>query len=80
MVQPGAFRAYWREDVGAPSGAPTQVGQVWRRGFTNGIVVVNPTSSATVMLPLGAPYLKPDGSVVTSVLLPPHTGLTLRRT
>jgi len=70
---------YWREDVGAPSRAPSQVGSVWRREFSGGIVVVNPTNSQTVTLPLGAPYLGPNGSVVTSVVLPPHTGLTLRR-
>jgi Hypothetical glycosyl hydrolase family 15 len=69
----------WRADVGAPSGAPTRVGPVWRRAFTNGIVVVNPSSSATAPVPLGAAYVQPNGAVVTSVLLGPHTGLTLRK-
>jgi hypothetical protein len=69
----------WRADVGAPSGPASQIGAAWRRSFTGGIAVVNPSASATVTLPLGGPYLDPNGSVVTSVLLPPHTGFTLRR-
>jgi hypothetical protein len=68
----------WRVELGRPRGAPSQSRPVWRREFTNGIVLVNPSSSATVSVPLGAPYLQPNGSVVTSVLLGPHTGLTLR--
>lgn len=69
----------WRTDVGAPAGPASQVGGVWRRDFSGGVAVVNPSASATVTLPLGGPYLDPSGSVVTSVLLPPHTGFTLRR-
>jgi hypothetical protein len=69
----------WREDLGAPRGDATRIGEAWRRDFTTGIAVVNPSSSATVTLPLGAPFVDPAGTVVTSVLLPPHTGLTLRR-
>ena len=60
-------------------GPPAQVGGAWRRDFSGGVAVVNPSASATVTLPLGGSYLDPSGSVVTSVLLPPHTGLTLRR-
>ena len=43
------------------------------------LVLVNPSSAATVTVPLGGPFVQPNGSVVTSVLLGPHTGLTLRR-
>jgi hypothetical protein len=69
----------WRTDVGAPAGPASQVSGVWRRNFTGGVAVVNPSASATVTLPLGGVYLDPNGSVVTSLLLPPHTGFTLRR-
>jgi len=76
-VEPSAPR--WRADVGAPRGAASQAGAVWRRDFENGLVLVNPSSAATVTVPLGGPFLQPNGSVVTSALLGPHTGLTLRR-
>jgi Hypothetical glycosyl hydrolase family 15 len=69
----------WREGIGAPRGRATRVGEAWRRDFTGGIAVVNPSGSASVTLPLGARFVEPGGTVVTSVLLPPHTGLTLRR-
>jgi Hypothetical glycosyl hydrolase family 15 len=69
----------WSTDLGAPSGKATRIGEAWRRNFAGGIAVVNPSSSATVTLPLGAQFVEPSGAVVTSVVLPPHTGLTLRR-
>jgi len=52
---------------------------VWRRQFANGLVLVNPTGSATVTVPLEGPYVQPNGSVVTSVVLGPHTGVTLSK-
>jgi len=76
-VEPSAPR--WRVDVGSPLGAPSQLGAVWRRQFSDGIVVVNPTSSSTLTVPLGGAYVGPSGSVVTSAVLGPHTGLTLRK-
>jgi hypothetical protein len=76
-VEPSAPR--WRADVGAPSDPPVENGGVWRRQFANGLVLVNPTSAATVTVPLGGRYVQPNGTVVTSVVLGPHTGLTLRR-
>jgi len=69
----------WRQKVGAPRGRATRVGDAWRREFTHGIVVVNPSGTATVAVPLGAAFVGPDGTTVTSVVLPPHTGLTLHR-
>jgi hypothetical protein len=71
--------ARWREEIGSPRGNAARIGEAWRRDFTGGIAVVNPSSSASVTLALGASFVDPDGRVVTSVLLPPHTGLTLRR-
>ena len=56
----------WRADVGSPSAAPTQVGPAWLRRFANGIVAVNPTSSATVTVPRGGQYVQPNGTVVSS--------------
>jgi hypothetical protein len=76
-VEPSTPR--WREDVGAPIGPATREGAVWLRRFANGMVLVNPTGSATVTVPLGGLFVQPNGVAVTSVVLGPHTGLTLRR-
>jgi hypothetical protein len=70
---------FWRESVGAPLGAAASDGAIWRRRFTNGIVVVNPSPTATISTPLGGSYVQPDGALVSSVLLAPHSGLMLRR-
>jgi hypothetical protein len=50
-----------------------------RAQFANGIVVVNPTGSATVTVPLGRIYVQPNGTAVTSLLLGPHSGAVLRK-
>jgi hypothetical protein len=76
-VEPSA--PAWRADVGSPTGTPTQVGSVWLRRFANGVVVVNPTGSAKVTVPLGGLYLQPNGTAVTSLLLGPHSGAVLRK-
>jgi hypothetical protein len=76
-VEPSTPR--WRQDVGTASGPPTQNGAVWQRRFANGIVLVNPTGSATVTVPLGGQYVQPNGTAVTSLLLGPHSGAVLRR-
>ena len=67
---------YWDVNIGTPSGAYTKSGSVYKRVFSNGLVLVNPTTSrATVAL--SAPYTNLDGNVVTSVTLAPHTGQVL---
>lgn len=70
---------YWRESVGAPVGRPARTHGIWRRRFTRGLVVVNPSPTLTVTAGLDGTYVKPDGSVAAAVALPPHTGLVLRR-
>ena len=69
----------WRQDLGVPTGGASRVGVVWRRTFADGMAVVNPTAGQSVTLPLGGTYLDPSGAPVTSVVLPPHSGLVLRR-
>jgi hypothetical protein len=70
---------YWRESVGVPLGAAVSTGGIWRRRFTKGIVVVNPSPTTTISVPLGGAYVQPDGKLASSVLLAPHSGLVLRR-
>ena len=69
----------WTADVGTPVGARFQVGSAWRRNFSNGTVLVNPTNS-TVTVALEQPYLRDDGSSTSSVILGPTSGAILRST
>ncbi len=43
----------WTQDIGSPAGARFQVGSAWRRNYSGGTVLVNPTTSA-VTVQLGA--------------------------
>jgi Hypothetical glycosyl hydrolase family 15 len=76
-VEPSTPR--WREDVGAPTGPPAQNGIVWQRRFANGLVLVNPSGSATATVPLGGQFVQPNGTAITSLLLGPHSGAVLRK-
>jgi Hypothetical glycosyl hydrolase family 15 len=67
----------WTVDIGMPVGSRYQVGSAYRRDYTGGTVVVNP-SSASQQVNLGGTYLMPDSSSVTSVTLTAMTGLVLR--
>ena len=69
----------WRMNLGAPRGKAVKTGPVWRRAFDGGIVLVNPSPSVTATIPLGDPYVDASGSVITSAVVPPHTGVMLRR-
>jgi hypothetical protein len=71
------YASSWTADVGSPVGARFQVGSAWRRNFTGGAVVVNPTSS-TVTVDLGASYVDATGAVVQSVTLGATSGAILR--
>ena len=67
-------------DVGIPTGPRTAVGAAWKRSYSGGVVVVNPSSTATATVALGATYVHPDGQSVSSVTLSPGSGLVLRST
>lgn len=71
------YSPVWTADVGSPAGARFQVGSAWRRNFSGGTVLVNPTSS-TVTVALDKPYLRDDGSSTTSVTVGPTSGAILR--
>jgi hypothetical protein len=59
--------------IGTPTGAYAQVGGAYRRSFTNGLVVVNPSSSP-VTVSLGSTMINLSGAHVASETLAPHTG------
>lgn len=66
---------YAKVDVGSVSGGYAKIAGtgVYRRTFTKGIALVNPTASA-YNVSLGGQYKDLDGVTRTSVTLPPRTG------
>jgi hypothetical protein len=66
----------WTIGVGTPDGPRHRVGDVWRRYFSNGVVVVNPTSG-TRSVRLGGRYVTPGGRSVTFVVLEATTAAIL---
>ncbi len=68
----------WMTDIGSPRGARYPAGAAWRRDYSAGTVLVNPSPS-TVWVNLEAPHVDQDGQVVSSLALAPATGAVLRR-
>jgi hypothetical protein len=68
------------EDLGTPLAPKYQVGSAWRRDFTGGTVVVNPSSTATLSVSLNGAFLDASSATVTSVSLQPETAVILRST
>ena len=67
----------WTIGAGLPTGPRYRVRSVWRRRFTRGTVLVNPTG-AQVTVRLGRPYRMLSGRVITSIRMKPRTGAVLR--
>jgi Hypothetical glycosyl hydrolase family 15 len=67
----------WTTDIGVPVGPRTQVGSGWKREFSDGIVVINPSSSGSQTFSLGGSYRQPNGSCATSVTLSATRALVL---
>jgi hypothetical protein len=70
----------WVGDVGSPLGDRYKDGAAWRRDFTEGTVVVNPSTSSEATVDLGGTYTMPTGTEVSSVSLQPTSGLMLSST
>ncbi len=71
-----SYSPEWTTDVGTPTGNRYAVGGGWRRDFSGGTVLVNP-SGGSVTFSLGGNYRMPDGSVVSTVTLGSASGLVL---
>jgi len=73
------WRSEWTTTIGQPS-APREAvrGGAWRRRYSEGIVVVNPTAGAIVTVALDGTYAAPDGGPITEITLAPGTGAVLR--
>src|SRR5262249_42770382 len=63
-------------NIGRATGARSQIGSIWERPFSGGMVAVNP-SGTTHSIALHATYLTPSGQAVTSLQLAPHSGTVL---
>ncbi|HEY4869400.1 MAG TPA: hypothetical protein VII79_05275, partial [Candidatus Dormibacteraeota bacterium] len=75
LVDP--YAAEWTNDVGTPAGNRYAVGAGWRRQFTGGTVIVNPSAGASQTFALGGTYRMPDGSSASSITLGPTSALVL---
>jgi Hypothetical glycosyl hydrolase family 15 len=69
----------WTADVGTPLGRAYQVGRAWRRDFSAGVVLVNPSTS-TATVELGRTFRTPDGAAVSRVTLRAGSGHVLGST
>lgn len=80
FADPGTQPEYsWQ--LGAPKGSYYVVPgttSLYKRDFAAGTVIVNASGDAPATIPLGAGYLDPAGSVVTSITLAPERGTILR--
>lgn len=64
-------------EIGTPRAPYYKSGGVYRRDFTGGMALVNPTK-ATVTVALGRAYKTWDSKTVTSVTLPPYSARVLK--
>jgi Hypothetical glycosyl hydrolase family 15 len=72
-----AYLPDWTTDVGVPLGPRSAVGAGWKREFSGGIVVINPSASGSQSFSLGGSYRLPSGSCVSSVSLAATRALVL---
>jgi hypothetical protein len=68
----------WTIEVGMPTGDRYPVGPAWRRDFTEGTAIVNPSSSSIARVDLDGRYMKPNGRAVDAIMLEPMSGVVLR--
>jgi hypothetical protein len=71
------WNADWTTDVGLPTAPRYAVGIGWRRDFTGGTVVINPSATASQTFALGGSYVQPGGTSTTSVALAPLSAMVL---
>ncbi len=67
----------WTTDLGAPTGARVKVGVAWKRTFTGGVAVLNPSPSTTQTVSLDGQYVLPGGDNVNSVTVGPTEAVLL---
>ncbi|MEP6909245.1 MAG: putative glycoside hydrolase [Actinomycetota bacterium] len=71
------YFAEWATDLGTPTESRLKIGVVWKRAYTSGIVVLNPSPSSTQTVDLGASYILPNGSTGSTVTVGPIQAVVL---
>ena len=74
-----SFNSAWARDIGTPLAPRYQVGTAWRRDFSAGTAVVNPSSTVSATVSLGGTFINESGAQVTSITLAPGTAEILSR-
>lgn len=74
-----SYSTAWARDIGIPMGVRYQTGSAWRRDFSAGTAVVNPSSTATATVSLGGSFINEAGAQVSSIVLAPGTAEILSR-
>ncbi len=70
----------WEMDVGEPAGGFYESDGVYRRDFSDGMVLANPSDSGSpVTVNLGAVYTDSSGSTVSILTLPNKSGAVLKK-
>ena len=67
------YHRYWNVAIGTPTTAYAKIGGVYKRSFTNGIVLVNPTKTSQTVS-LGGTFVDLNGTTRSSITLAPNTG------
>jgi len=73
------YSSYASLSAGSPTDSRYQVGVAWRRDFTDGVALVDPSPTVSQPVNLGACYVSPGGSHVTELTLSPATGTILTK-
>ena len=71
------WAADWTQQIGTPVGTRYQIGNAYRRNYSGGTVLVNPSESSQ-KIALDGSFLASNSTVVSSVTLAPMTGIVLR--
>lgn len=72
------FKDIYEIPIGKPAGEKYYEDGVWKRNYTNGLVVANPSSIEKEVF-INKCYLTLEGCALDSINLPPHAGLLLIR-
>ena len=76
-TSPSTYQSWWDVDIGSPAETYSKTSGVYKRKYTKGLVVVNPSTTA-VTYPLGGSYTSiGSAQPITSITLPARSGEVL---
>jgi hypothetical protein len=68
----------WTTDIGTPTAARVRVGVAWKRVYSGGVVVLDPSPSTSQTVNLGGSYVLPDGTIGSTVTVGPTEAVVLK--